>query len=92
MLLRLINPSRGSVFEPGQIIRIGDKEARNLIAEGVAEAADESEVQKFEAPTPQPRQHRGGGNPFLSPPIFLCGCGFVAANAEELAEHRASCD
>lgn len=92
MLVRLTNPSRGSNFEPGQLIRVGDKEGANLVAEGFGEQADECEVQQFDAPTPQPRQHRGGGNPFMMPPRWIHSCGFVAKDEDELKIHAASCD
>jgi len=91
MLIRLTNPSRGSNFEPGQLIRVGDKEGANLVNEGIGEQVGESEVQKFDAPAPKgPRPPRG--NAFMLPPRWIHSCGFVAKDEDELKIHAASCD
>lgn len=89
MLVRVIKCSTGCNFEPGQLLRMGDKEAQNLIIAGFAERADESEVQKWEPSVNSVPLLRGNG--FMLPPRFLHGCGYVAKSAEDLEVHSQSC-
>ena len=89
MLVRLIKSSPGCTFQPGHLIRIGDRQGQKLIDTGFGERADEAELARpVEVRVPPPEHRARGANPFMLPPRHLCRCGFVAKSPEELARHQ----
>lgn len=85
MKVRILKSGSGCIYQPGSLIRVSDKRARYMIEAGVAEPADEKVLVS-------------GGMPvvststiFLKPPRYICGCGFVAPDAQALREHKKEC-
>lgn len=87
MLIRILIQNPGSVFEVGQLLKVGDVHGNAMIRDGIGEQVDEIEVAK----PPVKRTPRGRGNPFLLPPRFLHRCGYVGTDEADLEKHAADC-
>lgn len=87
MLVRVIKDNPGTVYKSGALVRISDKQAAFLIEQGFALPADEAQLDR-----PIEAKPRKSDNPFLLPPRFIHGCGYVAKSAEELEAHDKVCD
>jgi hypothetical protein len=92
LLVRVIKKGPGCVYQPGSLLKTDDKSAMHLINIGFAEAVDPIDMgERITRTSRKNHQIPRVGNPFMLPPRFICGCGYVAKNAELLQQHRGEC-
>jgi hypothetical protein len=86
MLIQIVKESPNCTWQLGLILKMQDKRAQRLIDDGIAIAVEDG-IREYNVPAPVRRK----GNPFMLPPRFICGCGMVFDNSEELEGHREKC-
>ncbi len=92
MLVKIKKTSPGCTFSAGQLVKMSDKKARQLITLGIAVAAGPADEIRTSASRGIPRISNPLPRSGMNPPRFICGCGFVAKDAAGLETHKAECD
>lgn len=90
MLIRIIESNKGCVFKPGQIVRIGDKQAKNLVDKGLAVVLEQWENPPRRRSVVCHNRSRAPA-PKMMPPRNICPCGMVFKTDTDLAAHKEVC-
>jgi hypothetical protein len=83
MLIRITESSAGCVYEPGQLLKMGDKQGQHLVDKGLAEIVEQEipEVPRRSQGRPKPSTH-------MLPPRHIAPDGRVFKNQFELDQYR----
>lgn len=91
MLIRITKSGPGCTYQPGALLKVPDKKAEYLIGIGFAQPAEEQWDATKNTVSQSVQRGQKTGNPYMQPPRYICGCGFVSTSKQGLAEHRNGC-